>query len=477
MSVFTFDPNNTILPRMGSLSRTEAVELGRAICAALPAGTCHGAIWPGAVMPLSDGAVALDAPLEGEILNLNASALEFTAPELFWNDTRSPAADVYSIGLILYCAMNGGVHPFYPAEGEADLKARSDALRRRMKGEPLPALPNCGKKLGAVIQKAVAYEENARYQTPAELKVALDDCPVLPARYAGFTPAALADTDPELAAALDEELGLNSVAEAQARAAARKEYKVDKEFEPTTPIKKKKGRGGLVLAAVLLCAAVLALLALRACGDGQGAALLPGGSPPPAVSPALAETVSPAVSASPDVSVPPAASASPAISASPDVSASPAVTPSPVPTAVGLRSVTKGSYTAVLENVSWETARARCEAMGGHLAVIHNQEELDQVAALAEELGASYVWLGARRSAATGEMEWVTGEEIDFYAWDLNEPSYKDGYDGTPEDYLLLWKVSFGDHSGWKYNDSRPDLYGYSSKIFGGKIAYICQKD
>ena len=130
-----------------------------------------------------------------------------------------------------------------------------------------------------------------------------------------------------------------------------------------------------------------------------------------------------------------------------------------------------------MENVSWDTAKARCEAMGGHLAVIRNQEEFDQVVALAEQLGARYVWLGAKRDPDTGEMEWVTGEDVDFYVWDLNEPSYKDGYDGTPEDYLMLWQVTFGDHNGWKYNDSRPDVYGYSHSIFGGKIAYICQMD
>ena len=105
------------------------------------------------------------------------------------------------------------------------------------------------------------------------------------------------------------------------------------------------------------------------------------------------------------------------------------------------------------------------------------KEELDAIIDMAEQLGVQYVWLGAKRNADTGEMEWVTGEDIDFYVWDLNEPSYKDAYDGTAEDYLLLWKVSFGDHSGWKYNDSRPDLYGYSPKIFGGKIAYICEMD
>ena len=40
-----------------------------------------------------------------------------------------------------------------------------------------------------------------------------------------------------------------------------------------------------------------------------------------------------------------------------------------------------------MENVSWDTAKARCEAMGGHLAVIHNQAEFDQVLLHMERLG------------------------------------------------------------------------------------------
>ena len=127
--------------------------------------------------------------------------------------------------------------------------------------------------------------------------------------------------------------------------------------------------------------------------------------------------------------------------------------------------------------MTWEEAREQCEAMGGHLAVISDQDELDTVISLAEQMGVQYVWLGAQRSSDTGEMEWVTGEDIDFYVWDVNEPSHTDAYDGTAEDYLMLWRVSFGGREGWKYNDSRLDPYGYSPRIFGGNIAYICEMD
>lgn len=507
MSELNFDANNTVLGRMENMSRTDAIALGKAVCASLGDTNCHGAIWPGAITLLPDGSAALDKPLEGEILNLSADALEYAAPELFWHDKRGPAADVYSIGMMLYCAMNKGVNPFYPTEGEVGVKERADSLRRRMKGEALPPLTGCGKKLSSAIMCAVSYDETERYQSVSELFIALDECPVLPAQYLGFTPAALLESDPTLAKALDEEMGTHSVAEAEARQAAHKEYKVAKNFE-TAEEAKRKPMLPLIAVGVIIAAVVLMLLCLRACDSDP--AKTPGASPSispvidtsPSPSPSAdpSESESPDVSTSPDVSASPAASpgASTPIGESTAPSQSPATspgaivttptptptqrpTPTPTPTATPTPSapttVTSGNYTLVMENVSWETAKARCEAMGGHLAVIHNEDELNDIIEMAEELGASYVWLGAKRNADTGEMEWVTGETIDFYDWDINEPSLKDGYDGTAEDYLLLWKVAFGDHFGWKYNDSRPDLYGYSNSIFGGKIAYICQMD
>ncbi|MGI6029031.1 MAG: lectin-like protein [Candidatus Heteroscillospira sp.] len=506
MSELIFDTNNTVLPRMNSMTRTEAIELGKAVCDALSDEGCHGAVWPGAVTLLPDGSAALDAPLEGEILNLSAEALEYAAPELFWHGKKSPAADVYAVGLMLYCAMNGGRHPFYPGDGEVGVKERADALRRRMKGESLPPLMDCGKQLGAAIQKAVSYDESERFATPSQLKAALEACPVLPAAYAGFSPAALLESDPELARALDEEMGTATVAQAEERISKQKEYKVEKDFEEKLPPAPKKSRAPLIAIAVIIAAVVIMLLCLRACDGGEKlpevspAVTSPSpsaeASPSPEVSPSASPeiTTEPGVSASPQVTGEPGVvtpTLSPAVTAAPTATVRPTPTttprptptptptpaPTPTPTPAPPTTATSGSFTAVMENVSWDTAKARCEAMGGHLAVIHNQEEFDQVVALAEQLGARYVWLGAHRNAETGEMEWVTGEDIDFYVWDLNEPSYKDGYDGTPEDYLMLWQVSFGDHSGWKYNDSRSDVYGYSHSIFGGKIAYICQMD
>ncbi len=140
--------------------------------------------------------------------------------------------------------------------------------------------------------------------------------------------------------------------------------------------------------------------------------------------------------------------------------------PAPTPTPEPVR-----SYQIFVEDVSWEEASRRCEEKGGHLAVVRNAEELEQIKALAEESGAVYVWLGCRR--VDGQLQWVTGESVAYYLWRQGEPSYRDSYDDAAEDYLLLWKL----RGEWSYNDSREDPVKDFPTVYRGRIAYVCEFD
>lgn len=128
----------------------------------------------------------------------------------------------------------------------------------------------------------------------------------------------------------------------------------------------------------------------------------------------------------------------------------------------------ESTYQLYVEDVSWTEARERCAERGGHLVVISSMEELNRVAALAEEAGISRIWIGCHRE--NGSLVWENSEEVLFYAWDVGEPSYEDSYDGAAEDYIMLWN-----HDGWVYNDSRNDPAAEYPEWYSGTIGYVCE--
>ena len=128
------------------------------------------------------------------------------------------------------------------------------------------------------------------------------------------------------------------------------------------------------------------------------------------------------------------------------------------------------TYEVIKADVGWLEAQLAAQERGGTLAVINNEEELNQIIGLAEQAGIDRVWVGAHRE--DGNLIWESGENVTFYPWDDGEPSYTDSGDGAAEDYVLLWR-----HNGkWVYNDSREnpltDFYG----MYGGHIGYAVEK-
>ena len=116
--------------------------------------------------------------------------------------------------------------------------------------------------------------------------------------------------------------------------------------------------------------------------------------------------------------------------------------------------------------MSWTQAQRKCADLGGHLVVINDEEELQEVIRLAEEAGISRVWIGCHR--VNGEEIWETGEGI--YRWAPGEPTYVDTNDRVAEDYVMLW-----DHNGWAYNDNRDDPCADYPEFYSGTMGYICE--
>ena len=105
---------------------------------------------------------------DGRRSGWDGQELDFIAPELYWHGKESQAADVYSTALLLYYGLTGGKLPF---EGES-----SNAQLARMSGKAISAPKGCGPRLTEVIEKALAFREEERYQSVEELAVMLDSC-------------------------------------------------------------------------------------------------------------------------------------------------------------------------------------------------------------------------------------------------------------------------------------------------------------
>jgi len=128
------------------------------------------------------------------------------------------------------------------------------------------------------------------------------------------------------------------------------------------------------------------------------------------------------------------------------------------------------------EDISWTAAESKCEAMGGHLAVIRSQEDLDAVIQMAIENDLRFVWVGCQR-LADGTMRWVDGStDINFYVWGDGEPSLI-GSGGEAEDYIILYNTQKDLSGQWVYNDVGNNPAADYAAAYSGKIGYICEYD
>ena len=103
----------------------------------------------------------------------------------------------------------------------------------------------------------------------------------------------------------------------------------------------------------------------------------------------------------------------------------PATTEAPVTTAAPAPVV--NTYLVFDMGMSWADAKAYCERLGGHLAVITSEEEQNAVknAIQISSSEKSYFWLGGKRND-DGVFEWVTGEPMAYTNWSAGEPNNTD---------------------------------------------------
>ena len=179
---------NEIFDAQGiGISPQRSLEILRPICYALAyaheQGLIHCDIKPTNILHdkdeqwlLSDFGIARLAGEAGSVL-AGVGTPEYMAPEQIAGEKITPQADIFSLGVLLFEMLTGGVRPFTGEHCSLNLpakdKIRWEQLNREM---PLPRQYKAGiaKELEAVVSRCMCSAPDQRYHSALDLLVALE---------------------------------------------------------------------------------------------------------------------------------------------------------------------------------------------------------------------------------------------------------------------------------------------------------------
>lgn len=102
----------------------------------------------------------------------------YMAPEVYNNQPYSAAADLCSLGLVLYWMLNERRMPFLPLPPKTPTSSQhEEARQRRFSGEELPPPANGSDGLKRIVLKACAFDPAARYDDPQQMYKELASLP------------------------------------------------------------------------------------------------------------------------------------------------------------------------------------------------------------------------------------------------------------------------------------------------------------
>jgi serine/threonine protein kinase len=160
-----------------ALRERDAAKLGIDICSALELMAeermIHRNIKPSSIFlsehgdcKLGDFEIAAFADL---LPSFNAKrASVYTAPEIISKSSPGYPSDLYSLGLVMYQALNDG-HLFPTNSTKLNYKD----LEYLSRGYALPPPANASSALSDIVLKACAFDQSQRYQSASEMKKAL----------------------------------------------------------------------------------------------------------------------------------------------------------------------------------------------------------------------------------------------------------------------------------------------------------------
>lgn len=170
--------------RQKTLSVQEIIKLGKDISNALilceRKNIVHRDIKPANIMVSEFGDYKLGDFGVSKIMDHTTYATamgtpEYQAPEIVCMGKYGQAADIYSLGIMLYWILNDRKMPFVDAEKKLTPGLKIDAMERRCRGEKLPAPENGSDELKKIVLKACEYRPEDRYASAQELYDALDE--------------------------------------------------------------------------------------------------------------------------------------------------------------------------------------------------------------------------------------------------------------------------------------------------------------
>ncbi|MCL1917531.1 MAG: serine/threonine protein kinase [Peptococcaceae bacterium] len=167
------------------LAEDDVVKMGIHMCRALELcarqNTLHRDIKPDNIfISLHDeyklGDFGIARQLERTMSGLSKKGTHtYMAPEVFRGEEYGASVDTYSLGIVLYRFLNQNRTPFLPDHPQAIMPShRDEAMQRRMRGERVPDLKGTSQELNAIVAKACAFNRHERFESPTEMREALE---------------------------------------------------------------------------------------------------------------------------------------------------------------------------------------------------------------------------------------------------------------------------------------------------------------
>ncbi len=185
------------------MSEKEIIKMGIGICRALElckkANVIHRDIKPQNIFisefgeyKLGDFGIA--RTMDHSTRATKTGTYTYMAPEVYSGEAYGATIDIYSLGLVIYWALNEKRMPFLPLPPQPPTASEIEASQtKRLSGEALPAPKNGSELLKQAVLKACAPNAADRYQDPEDFRAALE-------KALSFIPAILPETDEAVAA-------------------------------------------------------------------------------------------------------------------------------------------------------------------------------------------------------------------------------------------------------------------------------------